>query len=184
MENLNVVKWWVDSSYAAHNIIHRHTGATMSVVCRSVLSMSKKQKINTKRSTEAEIIGADGALPQMLWTKYFIEAQGYGIDENIMYQDNLIAMLLKKNRNNSSKKNTKHIRVRYFFVKDRIATGNVGLKHCPTTKMLADHFTNPLQGELFRKFSAELMNISEETNMADMGRDGTEEKNRFMVSVQ
>ena len=46
----------------------------------SIISISKKQKLNTKILTEAELIGADDAMPHMLWTRYFLEAQGYGID--------------------------------------------------------------------------------------------------------
>ena len=42
--------------------------------------------------------------------------------------------------------------------------------------MLADHFTKPLQGELFRRFRAELMNISEDVDMGVMGWEGTEAK--------
>ena len=109
----------------------------------------------------------------MLWTKYFLEAQGYGIDENIMYQDNLSVMLLEKNGKKSSTKNTKHINVRYYFIKDRILSGELSVQHCPTKQMLADHFTKPLQGELFRKFRAELMNIPEDIDMSQMGWDGT-----------
>ena len=60
----------------------------------------RSKKLNTKRSTDTEQIGADDALPHMLWIKYFIEAQIYGIGKNIMYQDNLIAMLLETNRKN------------------------------------------------------------------------------------
>ena len=71
--------------------------------------MSKKQKLNTKSSTEAKLIGADDALRQVLWTKYLIEAQGYGIDEKIMYPDNLSAMLLETNGRRLSTKKTKHI---------------------------------------------------------------------------
>ena len=96
----------------------------------------------------------------MLWTKYFIEAQGYGIDENIMYQDNLSAILLETNGNKSNTKNTKHIQVQYCFIKYRVATGDVELKHYSTTKMIADHFARPLQGGLFRIFRADLMNIT------------------------
>ena len=80
-DNLNVIKWWVDVSYSAHDDMGRHAGATMSFGRGSVLSMSKNKKINTKSSTEAELIWADNALPQMFWTKYFIEAQGYGVDK-------------------------------------------------------------------------------------------------------
>ena len=116
----------------------------------SIISISKHQNLNTKSLTEAELIGADNAMPQMLWTK----AQGYRIDENILYQDNMSAMLLKKNGNKSSSKNTKHINVRYYFIKDQVETGDVVIEHCPTENMLGDHFTKPLQGTLFRKFRA------------------------------
>ena len=53
----------------------------------SIISISKKQKINTKISTKAELIRADNVMPQMLWTRYFLEAQGYGINNNILHQD-------------------------------------------------------------------------------------------------
>ena len=39
-------------------------------------------------------------------------------------------------------------------------------------KMLGDHFTNPLQGALFRKFRAEIMNIPDDLDMGEMGMDG------------
>ena len=66
--------------------------------------------------------------------------------------------------------------MRYFFIKDRVVTGDVELKYCSTTKMLADHFTRPLQGEIFRRFRAELMNIPADTGMTEMGWDGTKAK--------
>ena len=75
--------------------------------------------------TEEELIGADNAMPQMMWNRYFLEAQGYGIDENILYQDNMSAILLEKNRNKSGKKNTKNINMRYYLIKDRVKSGYV-----------------------------------------------------------
>ena len=136
--------------------------------------MSKNKKINTRSSTEDELIGEDDALPQILWTKYFIEAQGYGIDKNIMYQDNISNMLLETNVNKSSTKKTKHIQVLYFFIKYQVTAGDVELKHCLPKNMLADHFTKPLQGELFRRFISEFMNIPEDADINEMGWDGTE----------
>ena len=65
-DNLNIVKLWVDSFYAAHDDMRRHTGETISLGHGSLFSMSIKQKINMKSSTEAEIIEADEALPQIL----------------------------------------------------------------------------------------------------------------------
>ena len=42
-------------------------------------------------------------------------------------------------------------------MKDRIVTENITIAHCPTEEMLADFFTKPLQGSLFRKFRAVLL---------------------------
>ena len=83
----------------------------------SIISISKKQKLNTKSSTEAEIIGAEDAMPQMLWTRYFLEEEGYDIDKNILYHNNMSAMLLEKNGKIQYQKN-KHINVHYYFIKD------------------------------------------------------------------
>jgi len=47
---------------------------------------------------------------------------------------------------------SRHIDIRYFFIKDRIDSGNIKVVYCPTEEMLADFFTKPLQGALFRKF--------------------------------
>ena len=116
-DDVNVVKWWVDASYATHDDMRGHTVGTMSMGKNgrgSIISISKKQKPNTKILTEVECIGADDTIPQMLWTRYFLEAQRYGIDENILYQDNMSAMLFGKNGKKSSTKNTKNINVRYY----------------------------------------------------------------------
>ena len=70
----------------------------------------------------------------------------------MLYQDNMSAMKLEKNGRNSCTGNSRHVNIRYFFVKDRIANGEIDLEYCPTKEMLADYFTKPLQGALFRKF--------------------------------
>ena len=56
------------------------------------------------------------------------------------------------NGKKSSGPKTKHINNRYFWIKDRLARENIEVEYCPTEKMLADFFTKPLQGSLFRKF--------------------------------
>ena len=62
-----------------------------------MISFSQKQKINSISLTESELIGVDGALPQILWTRYFMERQGYKVEDNILFQDNKSAILLEKN---------------------------------------------------------------------------------------
>ena len=75
------------------------------------------QKINTKSSTEAELVGVGEYIPYNIWLMMFLDAQGYGIKDNIVYQDNQSAMLMEKNGRNSSTGNSRHINVRYFFHK-------------------------------------------------------------------
>ena len=183
---VNVLKWWVDASYAAHDDMQGHTGGTMLMVKDgqgSIIGISKKQKQNTKILTEEELVGADNTMPQMLWTRYFLEAQGYGIDNNILYQDNMSAMLLEKNGKKSSTKNTKHINVCYYLIKDQVETGDVVIKHCQTEEISGDHFTKPLQG-VIRKFREEIINIPYDLDMGEMGMGGTSFKKCITCKLQ
>jgi hypothetical protein len=157
-DKLNVLKWWVDASYAVHPDMRSHTGGAMSLGKGVVFGTSTRQKLNTKSSTEAELVGVNDVMPQALWTRYFIEAQGYTVSDNVIFQDNQSAILLEKNGRASSSKRTRHINVRYFFVADRIAQGEVSVEYCPTKEMLADFFTKPLQGALFKTFRNQIMN--------------------------
>jgi hypothetical protein len=95
----------------------------------------------------------------ILWTKLFLEEQGYSVYDNILYQDNKSAMLLEHNGRASSSKRTKHIHLRYFYVKDKVDSGALHIEHCPTEVMLADYFTKPLQGSLFRRMRDRILNI-------------------------
>ena len=109
-----------------------HTSGMLSLGKGAVYSTSTKQKINTKSSTEVEFVGIDDLMPQILWTRLFMTAQGFEVNDNIIYQDNESAMKLANNGRGSSGKRTRHINIRYYFVTDRIAKGDVRLQHCPT----------------------------------------------------
>eukprot|EP00957_Ditylum_brightwellii_P120007 9158273-Ditylum_brightwellii.AAC.4 len=89
----------------------------------AIYASSTNQKLNTQSSAEAEIVGVNGMMPQVLWTRYFMEAQGYKVSDNIAYQDNESAMQLEKNGEKSISKPTRHIDIRYFFVTNRIQSG-------------------------------------------------------------
>ena len=72
-------------------------------------------------------------------------------------QNNTSAIKLEKNGRNSCTGNSRHIHIRYFFVKDRVDNKELSIEYCPTDKMFADYCTKPLQGTLFRKLRAVIM---------------------------
>ena len=123
VDNMNTVSWWVDASYGLRMYRKVHTGMMMSLGKGAAMSFSRGQKLNVKSSTEAELVVVDDAIPQMMWGKYFIEAQGYTVDNNILYQDNKSTMLLATNGSRSMSRRTKHICHWYFLVKNNIAMG-------------------------------------------------------------
>jgi hypothetical protein len=80
-----VLQWWVDASFAVHPDMRSHTGAVLSLGKGGVFSLSVRQKLNTKSSTEAELVGVDDTMSLIIWTKNFLEAQGYQASDNVVY---------------------------------------------------------------------------------------------------
>ena len=156
-DSLTTLKTWVDAAYGVHHDMKSHTGGMMSLGRGAIMCKSSKQKLNTKSSTEAELVGASDYLPNTIWAKMFLAAQGYQLKENLFAQDNQSAMKLEKNGRASCGQKSRHIDIRYFFMKDRIKTEAISIIYCPTERMLADFFTKPLQGSLFERFKRVLM---------------------------
>jgi hypothetical protein len=156
-DNLHIIKWYVDAAFAVHPDFKSHTGGSMTYGQGTPMSMSRKQKLNTRSSTEAELVGPDDLSTLILWTRLFMMCQGYNIDKNILFQDNKSTILLEENGKKSSSKRTRALNIRYFFLTDQIQKGNLIVEYCPTTEMIADYFSKPLQGKLFQKFKNSIM---------------------------
>lgn len=161
-DSVRNIQWWVDASYAVHPDMRSHTGATLTLGKGSVYSMSTRQKMNTRSSTEAELVGVNDAMALILWTRHFLEAQGYSVEKNVVYQDNESAILLERNGRQSSTKRTRHLEIRYFFVTDNVRRKKMTIEYCPTGDMIADYFTKPLQGSSFRKLLKQILNIDDD----------------------
>ena len=115
--NQKVIKTWVDTSYACHENMKRHTGGAVSLGRGMAISKSIKQKLVTKSSTEAELVGASDFLPNTIWIKNFLKYQGYEIKKNVYYQDNESALKIEKNGKQSMGQRSKHIDIRYFLLR-------------------------------------------------------------------
>ena len=97
VDNLGVLKWFVDRSHNMHWDCKEHGGAMFTMGKGATLSYSKKLKLNTRSLTETELVAADMYMPEMLWTLYFIQSQEYGAECVGLYQDNISTQLLMKN---------------------------------------------------------------------------------------
>lgn len=156
-DGLTNMHTWVDAAYAVHHDMRSHTGGCVSLGRGVLMPKSTKQKLTTKSSTEAELVGASDYLPNTIWAKNFLGAQGYDITDNVFYQDNQSAIRLETNGRASAGQKSRHINIRYFFIKDRIASDSMKIVHCPTAIMLADFYTKPLQGALFKRFRSVIL---------------------------
>jgi hypothetical protein len=152
--------WFIDGAFAVHNDMRSHSGSFMTFGKGMMNGGSNKQKLNTTSSTETETVVVHDYMPAVLWTRYFIEEQGYPMKPSIIHQDNQSAMLLETNGRGSSSKRTRHMNIRYFFVADCQKRGHVQIRYCPTDEMIGDFFTKPLGGSKFRRFRNIIMNCS------------------------
>ena len=158
--------WWIDASFGIHHDMKSHTGGLMTLGRGAVYATSRRQRINTRSSTEAELVGINDVLSQVLWTRYFMQSQGYAVHPTKLYQDNMSTILLSKNGKASSSKRTRHIDIRYFFITDRVASKEIEIIYCPSGDMHADLLTKPLQGSLFKKFRDSIMNVQNDASVA------------------
>ena len=94
VDDILVVKWWVDVSYVVHENCRLHTGPKLFLGKGVVYSFSTKQNINGKSSIEDELIGVDDSMAKIIWSRYFIEAQGYNILHTKFIQDNKSDIIL------------------------------------------------------------------------------------------
>jgi hypothetical protein len=154
------VHWYVDGSHQVHKDCRRQTGCLVTLGKGAV--SSPPQKLNVKSSTETELISFADKLLDTVWMRYFIECQGSDLDEYIVYQDNMSALSLENNGRVLSSKRTKHIKAKYFLIKDYYNFGEIDIRFCPTEKMWVDVLMKPLQGQKFRDMQAFLQNCAKD----------------------
>ena len=98
------IHWYVDGLHQIHEDCRGQTGSLVTFGKGAIASSSNKMKCNTKSSTETELVLLADKLSNIVWMQYFMECQGYNIDEYIIFQDNMSALSLEKNGRVSSSK--------------------------------------------------------------------------------
>jgi hypothetical protein len=148
---------YFDASYGVHEDGKSHSGLYIALGEGPIFVRSTKQRIVTKSSTEAELVSLSDGCSQIIWSREFLIQQDYDLASAIVYEDNKSTMaLIQKGRLTSNR--TRHINVRYYFVKDRVDNGEIEGKYMPTEQMIADILTKPLQGKKFVELRDKLLN--------------------------
>ena len=150
----------VDASYGIHQDRKSHTGISIYLTpgSASILSISKKQKCVCLSSTESEYVGVCDAFKHVSWCRMFLEEIGFKQSQpTIVYEDNLSAIHMLVNGNDKGK--TKHIDIRYHYIREKIINEEIMVKHLPTENMISDIFTKALNREQFQYLRNLLMGI-------------------------
>ena len=156
--NIHVIKWYIDAAFAVHPDFKRHTGMVMQFVGGrgAVQSASRKQKLNSRSSTESEIVATSDIAIMVLWTKLFLQEQGVET-KHIIAQDNKASILLETNGRHSAGPNSRAMSVRYFWMCDKVERGELFIEHTSTTAMVGDFMSKSLQGNLFKRHCRPIM---------------------------
>ena len=139
---------YVDASYMCHNDCTSRTGIIIMMAGGVVSTESSKQRLVTKSSAEAELVGSCDGASKGLGAREFLIHQGHVLPSTIMMEDNSAVLDFIKAGKPTTKR-SKHIKMRYFFVTQHVESGEITMKWCSTENMLADMLTKPLVGIQF-----------------------------------
>ncbi|GJY57023.1 retrovirus-related pol polyprotein from transposon TNT 1-94 [Tanacetum coccineum] len=132
-----------DADHAGCQDTRRSTSGSMQLLGDRLVSWSsKRQKSAAISSTEAEYIAMFGYCAQILWMRSQLTDYGLGFNKIPMYRDNKSAIALY--RNNVQHSRSKHIDIRFHFIKEHAVKGVVELYFVNTEYQLADIFTKAL----------------------------------------
>lgn len=142
---------YTDSDYAGDIADRKSTSGNVFLMSSGAISWSsKKQQIVTLSTTEAEFVAAASCSCQAIWLRRMQEFLGNQQQDSItIYCDNVSAIWLSKNPVMHGR--SKHIDVRYHFLRDLYKDGTIELKFCKSEGQAADIMTKPIKQPVFEK---------------------------------
>ena len=141
----------------ANDIDNRHstTGNIFIMNGGPICWLSQKQSIVAQSTAEAEYVALWSAAKQAVWLCRLLNELGLYIDEPLtIFEDNQAAIAMSKNPVNF--KRSKHIDVKYHFVRQCVEKAEVQIIYCPSEKMLADFLTKPLSKVRFESLCSSI----------------------------
>jgi hypothetical protein len=144
-----------DSDHAGCKIDRKSTTGGCHFLGGKLVSWTSKKQTSVSMSTaEAEYVSAASCCAQILWMKNQLLDYGVKYSKTPIFCDNTSAIAISHNPVMHSK--TKHIDIRYHFLRDHVMKGDIEIHFIPTDKQLADIFTKPLDEKTFKNLIGEL----------------------------
>jgi hypothetical protein len=149
-----------DASYGDHQDGKSHSGGVIGFECEDntispVMFVCGKQPVVAKSSYEAEIIAASTVGDSFVWLSDFMIEIDLVVEGSVMYQDNKSA-IMSMEKGGGSFKRTKHIKIRYFWLKALVDEGLLRFEYVQTAEMVADMLTKPLIGPVFQYLAVKM----------------------------
>ena len=146
------LKGYVDADWGTNPNGRKSQSCYAFFVCGGIISWaSKKQPIIALSSTEAEYIAANLALQEALWLRTLLNDLNFLQEQpTVINEDNQGVIALCRNPKYHSR--TKHIDIKYHFIREKIDNMEIALKYCPAEEMIADTLTKPLGKIKFQRF--------------------------------
>ncbi|WVZ90653.1 hypothetical protein U9M48_036936 [Paspalum notatum var. saurae] len=144
-----------DADHAGCRIERKSTSGTCQLLLTSLVSWSSRKQASVSLSTtEAEYIAAASCCSQLLWMKITLSDFGLRFGKIPLLVDSTSAISVAENPVLHSR--TKHIDVRFHFLRDHYEKGDTNLVHVASENQLADIFTKPLEFDAFMRLRCEL----------------------------
>jgi len=151
------IEVYSDASYMTRSAdMMSRTGCMVMVNGGAVATLSNWQKLVTKSSTGAEFIALTESVSYALFIREWLSFQQRLVPKIRVLCDNQSVLALLR-ANHAGVKGTKHLKVRYFFIRQHVLSGEIEVVWCQTKDMLADIFTKPVTGQLFKDMVARIL---------------------------
>jgi hypothetical protein len=138
-----------DADLAGDLDTRRSTTGYVIIISGGAVSWgSKLQSVVAHSTTEAEYLAVDYLTREVIWMKRLLGSLRYNIGVPILLSDNNGCIAISKNPSHHTR--TKHIDIRYNYIRDQLLLNEVGLKYVSTNEMAADIFTKPLPSIKFQ----------------------------------
>ena len=151
------VSVYIDAAFGCHMDGKSHSAAVITLGNTPIMTISRKQKIVTRDSTEAELVALSDLILMGEWLHEYLRESGIKLKKPVVYQDNTSTIALVKDLS-VGKMRSKHFRARRAVVhQELVIFKTMEIQYISTKEMIADLLTKPLTGDIFHQLAKKIL---------------------------